>query len=277
MEGRVDEYRQWRRLFGMSLTDFFVGLPVTVEIEKDLSLKQQFLDVLLVRKEPGPLNCTLPDGFEGLAAHNLISFKSYQEALDGWALSELVGHYVNYRKQVSPNRDNLLPEADFKLFAVSVRFPRGLNSQAGLDKLQEGVYQVRHFSGEIRLVVVHQLPQQSQNALLHLFSAQEEQMRYAVREYRPRSPQTSTFLYQLYDRYREEGMPMPYTKEEFYREAMEKMRKDPDVIRWVLESTTVKERLEGVPVEELLKGLSPEMRESLRQKLQGGDVPSDPS
>jgi hypothetical protein len=33
-------------------------------------------------------------------AHNLISFKSFQESLDAWSLKELVGHYVNYRKQL---------------------------------------------------------------------------------------------------------------------------------------------------------------------------------
>jgi hypothetical protein len=83
--------------------DFFRGMPVHVELEKDLSLKQQLLDVILIRKEVAPLPCRLPDGFETLAAHNLISFKSYQEALDGWALQELIGHYVNYRKQTSPS------------------------------------------------------------------------------------------------------------------------------------------------------------------------------
>jgi hypothetical protein len=60
-------------------------------------------------------------GFEELAAHNLVSFKSYQEALDGWALLELLCHYVNYRKQVSPSMQDLLPEEDFRLFAVRVR------------------------------------------------------------------------------------------------------------------------------------------------------------
>jgi len=62
----------------------------------------------------------LSQGFEDLVAHNLVTFKSYQEALDGWALNELIGHYVNYRKQVSPSMQELLPETNFRLFAVSV-------------------------------------------------------------------------------------------------------------------------------------------------------------
>src|SRR5438094_531822 len=116
----MDEPRPWHRLFGLSWADFFRGLPVTVEVEKDLSAKRQLLDVVLIRKDPGPLPCRLPDGFEELAAYNLVSFKSHQERLAAWTLEELVGHYVNLRKQVSPSmaEADLLPPADFRLFAV---------------------------------------------------------------------------------------------------------------------------------------------------------------
>jgi len=41
-----------------------------------------------------------------------VTFKSHQEALDAWALWELVGHFVNYRKQASPSLHELLPEGD---------------------------------------------------------------------------------------------------------------------------------------------------------------------
>ncbi len=72
----MSEPRPWHRLFGVSLVDFFRGTPVVVELEKDLSLKQQLLDVILIRKGAEPLPRRLPDGFEELAAHNLVSFKS---------------------------------------------------------------------------------------------------------------------------------------------------------------------------------------------------------
>src|SRR5580658_7344100 len=103
----MEELTSWHRLFGLQWMDFFHGLPVDVEMEKDLSLKQQFLDIVIIRKEETVLP-RLPDGFEDLARHNLITFKSYQETLDGWALNELVGHYVNYRKQCSPSMQDLL-------------------------------------------------------------------------------------------------------------------------------------------------------------------------
>src|SRR4051812_8103133 len=109
----MSDPQPWHRLFGLSWADFFQGTTVEVMTEVDLSLKQQFLDLVLIRRGPGPIPRRLPDGFEELAAHNLVSFKSHQEALDGWALCELVGHYVNYRKQSSPSLHALLPEADY--------------------------------------------------------------------------------------------------------------------------------------------------------------------
>src|SRR5712692_2455901 len=107
----------WHRLFGLMLTDFFIDSPFIVELEKDLSLKKQLLDVVILRRGEGRFAGQLPDGFEDLAAHNLITFKSHQEALDDWALKELTGHYVNYRKQVSPSLQRLLPEEQFRLYA----------------------------------------------------------------------------------------------------------------------------------------------------------------
>jgi formylglycine-generating enzyme required for sulfatase activity len=44
----------------------------------------------------------LRDGLDNLAGHNLLTYKSLREPLDDWALQELTGHYVNYRKQASP-------------------------------------------------------------------------------------------------------------------------------------------------------------------------------
>src|SRR5262249_14420359 len=154
----------------------------------DLSLKQQFLDRVLIRKGTGPVPRRLPDGFEDLAAHNLVSFKSHQEALDGWALCEFVGHYVNYRKQISPSLHDLLAECDLRLFAVCARWPHNLAQQVALTNVQEGVYEVRLVTMPARIIVVHQLPLEEHNAMLHLFSAREALLRYGREHYRPHSP-----------------------------------------------------------------------------------------
>ena len=81
----------YHRHFGLLLTDFFTGSPFVVELEKDLSLKQQYLDVVIIRKRRGRFVGQLPDGLDDLAEHNLITFKSHHEALDDWALKELTG------------------------------------------------------------------------------------------------------------------------------------------------------------------------------------------
>ena len=61
----MEELTPWHRLFGLHWMDFLHGLPVEVEMEKDLSLKQQFLDIVIIRGERAVLP-HMPDGFEGL-------------------------------------------------------------------------------------------------------------------------------------------------------------------------------------------------------------------
>jgi hypothetical protein len=93
----MSDPKPFHRIFGLALFDSFQGTPITVTPEIDLSLKQQFLDLALIRPGPDPIPRPLPDGFEDLGAHNLVTFTSYQESLSAWALCEEVCHYVNYR------------------------------------------------------------------------------------------------------------------------------------------------------------------------------------
>ena len=54
-----EELRDWHRLFGLLLTDFFTGSPFRVDVERDLSVQQQLLDVTIVRrrKAASPAAC----------------------------------------------------------------------------------------------------------------------------------------------------------------------------------------------------------------------------
>src|SRR5881398_2190671 len=133
-----EAFRDWHRLFGLLLTDFFAGSPFVVEMEKDLSLKQQYRDVVIIRRRKGRFAQRLPDGLDDLADHNLVTFKSHHEALDDWALKELTGHYVNYRKQCLPPYQPLLSERDFRLYAVCSRYPHNLANDLALGQLQAG-------------------------------------------------------------------------------------------------------------------------------------------
>jgi hypothetical protein len=261
------QYRDWHRLFGLMLTDFFAGSPFHVELEKDLSQKRQMLDVVVLRRDDGDFAERLPDGFEDLAKHNLITFKSHQEALDDWALKELTGHYVNYRKQVSSAAEALLPEKEFRLFAVSARYPHNLAGQVAWVQLQPGVYECKRGTGVIRVVVLGQLPRNEHNAMLHLFSASQEQVRYGALHYRQRSEETSTLLHRLFEQYRIEGLQMPYTMADFVK----------DFIKEHLKDLTPEERVAGLSLEERFAGLSPEEIAALKKRFQEGRAspPSD--
>jgi hypothetical protein len=262
---------EWHRLFGLLLTDFFTGSPFAVDVEKDLSHQQQFLDVIIVRKRKGRFAGRLPDGLDNLAAHNLISFKSHKDTLDDWALKELTGHYVAYRKSLTPREAPLLPESEFRLYAVSSRFPHNLSQTVPWQQLQQGVYECRRGTDVIRVVVAGQLSREEQNAPLHLFSASAEQVGYGAEHYQKRSERTSTLLDQLFEGYQGEGIAMSYTMEDFLKDYIkEKLKKlTPEERREALQGLSPEERLEGLSPEKRLEGLSPEEIEHFLQKLKG--------
>src|SRR5262249_4062095 len=152
--------------------------------------QQQFLDVVIVRRGRGRFTGRLPDGLEGLAAHNLITFKSHHEALDAWAVKELVGHYVAYRKLVSRSPSELVSEEQFRLYAVCARLPQKLSQQVPWQERQAGVYDCIWGTDTVRVVVAGELPREPHNAPLHLFSASAELVGFGSRAYRRRSEDT---------------------------------------------------------------------------------------
>jgi len=255
----------WHRLFGLLLTDFFTDSPFAVEIERDLSAQQQFLDVVILRRGRGRFTEHLPDGLDNLAEHNLITFKSHHEALDGWALKELIGHYVAYRKLVSQSPSRRLSENRFRLYAVCARFPHNLSGQVPWQQQQVGVYDCQWGMDVVRVVVAGELPRKPHNAPLHLFSATPELVGYGRNTYRQHSERTSGMLRQLLQRFQGENLVMPYTwadfdrdyiKEHFPQLPAEERREilqslPPGKRREVLESLPPEERLAGLSVEQI--------------------------
>jgi hypothetical protein len=114
----MDSPTQYHRIFGLSWLDFLEGTGVEVRTELDLAIKSQVLDIVIIRRNNLAIPRQLPDGFETLATHNLITFKSFQQSLDLWTLHELVGHYVNYCKNEGPTPNEHLTESECRLFAV---------------------------------------------------------------------------------------------------------------------------------------------------------------
>jgi hypothetical protein len=262
MADERDALRDWHRLFGLLLIDFFTGSPFVVEVERDLSQQQQFLDVVIVRRGRGRFAGRLPDGLGDLAPHNLITFKSHHEALDALAMKELIGHDVAYRKLVSPSPSRLLPDEDFRLYAVCARYPHNLVQQAPWREVQAGVYDCRWGTDTIRVIVAGQLPREAHNAPLHLFSASPELVGFGRGAYRRRSKKTSKLLGQLFESLRGEGMAVAYTMEDFERDYVLRhfAKLTPEERRKALQLLPPEERLAGLPPEERLAGLPPKER-----------------
>lgn len=218
-----------------------------------------------------------------MAAHNLLTFKSHQEALDAWTLWELIGHFVNYRKQASPSLQQLLAEEDFRLYAVCARFPHKLALRVTLTPLRDGVYEVLGLGLRIRVIVVSQLPLHEPNAMLHLFSAREELLRYGREHYRPYSSETSSLLYKLFTAYREE-LDMSDKLKEFVRQTLDEIFANMPAeerlkglpAEELRKRLPVEERLKGLSAEEIVRALSPEIREALARQLKANGHTAKP-
>jgi hypothetical protein len=275
----------WHRLFGLFLIDYFTGSPYGVELEKDLSIKQQFLDVVVLRKGPGQFQGQLPDGLDNLAIHNLLTYKSLHEPLDDWALKELTGHYVNYRKQVSPGMNDLLAESEFQLFAVSTRFPQKLSQLLPLQPVSAGVFDVIWGTDRVRLIVLSEIPEGTHNAVWRLFSAKPEAVMQARSQYQLHQPDMSTIVQQLFEYYQQERMNMSYTvedyKKDFVREHLNLLSTDDrikdlspdDVLKRyspdeVLKRYSPDEVLKRYSPDDLINNLSPEYLKALLEKLE---------
>jgi hypothetical protein len=182
-----------------------------------------------------------------------MTFKSFHEALDAWAMKELVGYSVAYRKLVSPSPSDLLPESHFGLYAVSARFPHNLAGLVPWQRIQEGVYDCRWGTDTIRVVVAGELPREAHNAPLHLFSASPDLIGFGSGAYRRRSENTSALLRQLFERLQGEGIAMSYTMEDFQRQYVKEHFAEltPEERREVLESLPPEERLAGLSEEQI--------------------------
>ena len=170
--------------------------------------------------------------------------------------------------------NDLLPKDQFRLIAVSARFPQGLAQEVTLEPVRAGVYEVQALSLRLRVVVANQLPLADHNAMLHLFRAREELLRYGRDHYRPRSPETSTLLFELFKAYTEDK-DMPDKLKDFVRQSIDQL----------LATLPPEERLKGLPPEERLKGLSaeevlralpPEVREALTRQIKANGPSTKP-
>jgi len=244
---------KWHDLFGLALTDLFKDSNFEVKTEQNMSVKAQYVDVLIISKSAGKPVDKLPDGFEFLAEHNILTYKSLNESMNQWAIAEVLGHYVSYRKIVSPSPDKLLPESKFQVYAVCTHYPQkllGSEQEFGKDikKIKAGVYKIEpKYVGSIIILVLSQMSLRESNALWQLFSGNAVGFEYGDAHYKWHSPEDKSLLNQLYQLYLKSGVDMPYTFEDFHR----------DYTMPFIESLPTEVRLKGLTIEERLKGVAP--------------------
>jgi hypothetical protein len=240
----------WHRLFGLTLMDLFTDSNYTVELYNELSVKKQYLDVVIIKKTIGKPLEEMPAGLENLTEHNLLTYKSLHEPLDDWAIEELICYYANYRKLISPV-EQLLPQDQFQLYAISTRYPHKLlNQEINFQEIETGVIDLKWGTRLIRLIILSRIPTVKKNALWLLFSGKGEEFVYGNQYYQWRRLSEKAVLNQLYELYQAQEIIMPYTIEDFNR----------DFTREHLHLLPPEERLKGLPPEERLKGLPPEER-----------------
>ncbi len=95
-----------------------------------------------------------------------------------------------------------------------------------------------------------------QNALWQLFSGKADGFKYGDAHYEWQAPEDKSLIYQLYQKYLNEGIKMSYTYEDFHRDyTMPFIESLPTELK--LKGISPEERLKGLPHSERLKGLPP--------------------
>jgi hypothetical protein len=63
----------WHRVFGLTLTDFFLDSEYEVMLEKELTAKKQFLDIAVVKRTEGKPITEFPAHLWRTSNQNLIA------------------------------------------------------------------------------------------------------------------------------------------------------------------------------------------------------------
>jgi len=211
----------WHRSFGLAVLGDFADYPFEVKHEQDMSLQEEYLDLLIINTKEGDYPALLPDGLENLKSYNLITYKSLRESLNVWTIEELIGHYVSYRKILGgeDEKKKRPPEKNFQLYAICTMHPRKLLKEHKSKKIKKGVYELTWAAKKIYIIVLSDVPKSKKNALWNIFSNVKENIEYGVTQYRTTRSGTklesmSSVIDDVFEHYGVEGLHMAYTMEQ---------------------------------------------------------------
>ena len=255
----------WHRAFGIAIKRLISELGYSVHMEMEVSQQKQLLDLIIIRQEQvKPIQTEqLCDGFDNLAKYNLISYKSLHESFNDFAVEELYGYYISYRK-LTEQKAFKPPKTDYRLYGIATQKPEKLLRTVNHKQIQPGVYDLLTGLKPIRLLALNALEQKASNAILNLFSNRREQFTYGYKNIDQQKFNTrdTPVVNKIIELYKLEGVTMPYTEEQFLE----------DYKRSIFSRMLPHERLEGLRPEEVLASFKPE--EILgnfkpRERLQG--------
>ena len=235
----------WHRAFGIAIKRLISEHGYSVHMEMEVSQQKQLLDLIIIRQEQvKPIQTEqLCDGFDNLAKYNLISYKSLHESFNDFAVEELYGYYISYRK-LTEQKARKLPKTDYRLYGIATKKPEKLLRTVRHKQIQPGVYDLLTGLKPIRLVVLNTLEQKQSNAILNLFSDRREQFTYGYRHIDQQKFNTrdTPVVNKIIELYKLEGVTMPYTEEQFLE----------DYKRSLFNRMTPQERIKGLKPEEIL-------------------------
>ena len=180
--------------------------------------------------------------------------------------------------------NDMMPESNFKLYAVCTRFPKKLEQQLALHRVSQGVYDIVWGTDTIRLIVLSQIPNDAHNAIWRLFSAKRESVIQARDQYKMNQPEISTIIQNLFEIYQQEKIDVSYTIQDYQKEyvsdhlnllPVEKVIKRYSTNERlmdlpadeVLNHYSAEDRLNGLTADEILDKVSPEVIKLMMQKI----------
>ena len=243
----------WHRFLKIGLNQLFSGTCFEVRDEFDLSDQKQLVDFVVLRRTdlelPEPDPSRLPDGLQSLQDHNLISYKSMNEAFDRYALNELVGHAVTYSKLQAEKNWRAFSD-ELGLIAVSTRQPKTEVIARLLQRTElEDVYEIDCAGWNVTCVVINRAPRDNHNWLWELLRGDRS---------RWKTGKISDILGEINQLLKNMDVVDPEI-EEFENQVLESWLQElsPEMR---LKGLEPEERLKGLEPEERLKGLEPEER-----------------
>ena len=162
--------------------------------------------------------------------------------------------------------NDMMPESNFKLYAVCTRFPKKLEQQLALHRVSQGVYDIVWGTDTIRLIVLSQIPNDAHNAIWRLFSAKRESVIQARDQYKMNQPEISTIIQNLFEIYQQEKIDVSYTIQDYQKEYVsDHLNLLP--VADVLNHYSAEDRLNGLTADEILDKVSPEVIKLMMQKI----------